>query len=344
MADFNIRSDSVNVEQIMEQIRARIREKRGVDYTEQQIRELAAVKLETFLNPHQVTSGLLEQFREGGVSPFENYEFEDGTLFESHRAPLRWIRRLFRPFLKLFFNLDRLIAVLHLQSRINTKQAHFGQVSFELLHNLVVETTRLGIEVRNLKMRVESLSSRFDFAERRTRALEGLVQSRIEARAEEPSPRGRSQQPPQGRAAQGRGPQIQGGSQGPAAPAQVAQPPAAQAAQPQGEPTPASPAGPGRDAETPGDARRRRRRRRGRRSGASRPGGEDNAAEATSRGDDDAAGGHEETTVPTTPDADRGAPDEPRKAETATPAETPGEPGNQSAASGSLPFPDREEP
>ncbi len=39
MPDFNVRADSVNVEQIMEQIRARIREKRGVDYTEQQIRE-----------------------------------------------------------------------------------------------------------------------------------------------------------------------------------------------------------------------------------------------------------------------------------------------------------------
>ena len=38
MPDFNVRSDSVNVEQIMEQIRARIREKRGADYTEQQIR------------------------------------------------------------------------------------------------------------------------------------------------------------------------------------------------------------------------------------------------------------------------------------------------------------------
>ena len=35
MPDFNVRSDSVNVEQIMEQIRARISEKRGVDYTEQ---------------------------------------------------------------------------------------------------------------------------------------------------------------------------------------------------------------------------------------------------------------------------------------------------------------------
>ena len=57
------RSDSVNVEQIMEQIRARIREKRGVDYTEQQIRELAAVKLEKFLDPRGVRSDLLEQFR-----------------------------------------------------------------------------------------------------------------------------------------------------------------------------------------------------------------------------------------------------------------------------------------
>ena len=63
MPDFNIRSDSVNVEQIMQQIRARIREKRGVDYTETQIQELAAVKLEKFLDPGSVRSDLLEQFR-----------------------------------------------------------------------------------------------------------------------------------------------------------------------------------------------------------------------------------------------------------------------------------------
>ena len=63
MPDFNVRSDSVNVEQIMEQIRARIREKRGADYTEQQIQELAAVKLEKFLDPRGVRSDLLEQFR-----------------------------------------------------------------------------------------------------------------------------------------------------------------------------------------------------------------------------------------------------------------------------------------
>jgi hypothetical protein len=63
MSEINIRSDSVDVEQIMRQIRARIREKRGVDYTEEEIRELAAVKLEKFLDPRGVRSDLLEQFR-----------------------------------------------------------------------------------------------------------------------------------------------------------------------------------------------------------------------------------------------------------------------------------------
>ena len=63
MTDFNIRSDNVDVEQIMRQIRARIREKRGVDYTEEEIRELASVKLEKFLDPRGVRSDLLEQFR-----------------------------------------------------------------------------------------------------------------------------------------------------------------------------------------------------------------------------------------------------------------------------------------
>ena len=63
MADFNVRSDSINVEQIMEQIRSRIRDKRGVDYTEQQIRDLAAVKLDKFLDPRGVRSDMLEEFR-----------------------------------------------------------------------------------------------------------------------------------------------------------------------------------------------------------------------------------------------------------------------------------------
>ena len=124
MAEFSVRSDSVNVEQIMEQIRGRIREKRGVDYTEEQIRELAAVKLQKFLDPRGVRSDLLEQFRktQPPYAPPElpNYAFEDQTLFESHRGGLRFIRKLLNPILKLFFNPNPLIQALHIQSRINT--------------------------------------------------------------------------------------------------------------------------------------------------------------------------------------------------------------------------------
>ena len=124
MPDFNVRSDSLNVEQIMEQIRARIREKRGVDYTEQQIHELANVKLEKFLDPRSVRSDLLDRFRslQPAYEPPElpNYSFGEETLFETHRAPIRFIRRLLQPILKLFFNPNPLIQALHIQSQLNT--------------------------------------------------------------------------------------------------------------------------------------------------------------------------------------------------------------------------------
>src|SRR3954463_2139891 len=180
MSDFSIRSDNVDVEQIMRQIRARIREKRGVDYTEEEIRELANVKLEKFLDPRGVRSDLLEQFRrKREASPVaRNFKFEDSTLFETHRGLLAFIRRLLRPILKLFFNPNPLIEALHIQSKLNAQQAALEPLYYEVIHNLVLETTRLGIEVKNLKMRVESTSSRLDFDERRARALEGVVQYR----------------------------------------------------------------------------------------------------------------------------------------------------------------------
>ena len=207
MPDFNVRSESVNVEQIMEQIRARIREKRGVDYTEQQIRDLATVKLEKFLDPKGVRSDLLEQFRRAQASSppaaRSNYAFGAETLYETHRASVRWIRKLLRPILKLFFNPNPLIQALHIQTQLNAMNADrelrghsLEHLYYEVFHNLVVEMTRMGIEIKNLKMRVESLTGRLEFNERRARALESVVayQPSDEARAgvhrrdEAPSP------------------------------------------------------------------------------------------------------------------------------------------------------------
>jgi hypothetical protein len=202
MSEFTIRSESVDVEQIMKQIRQRILEKRGADYTEEQIRELASVRLEKFLEPKNLRSDLLEQFRKSRPAVTTEppaieapYTFDDQTLFASHRGPLRFMRKLLMPILKLFFNPNVLNQILHKQSNFNVdllkresrrkiefdrSRSEWNALYYEVLHNLVLETTRMGIEAQNLRMRVESLSSRLDFSERRVRALEGVVQYRPE--------------------------------------------------------------------------------------------------------------------------------------------------------------------
>lgn len=187
MNDFQVKSDAVDVDAIMRQIRARIREKRGADYTEAEVRELAKVKLEQFIDPKGVRSDLVAQFRRhrpASAAP-PNYVFEDDTLYETHRGLLRTIRRLLNPLLKLFFNPNKISAALHIQVKANQ---HFHErlrqreetdpLYYELVHNLTLELTRLSIDVHNMKMQVESMSSRLDFDERRGRALESVVQYR----------------------------------------------------------------------------------------------------------------------------------------------------------------------
>jgi hypothetical protein len=271
MSDFNIRSESVDVEQIMRQIRTRIQEKRGADYTEEQVRELATVRLEKFLDPKNLRSDLLDQFRRSRPAlPDEPppvqapYDFNDETLFASHRGPLRIIRKLLKPILKLFFNPNTLNQILHTQAQFNVdllkreqrrrieferSRAEWNALYYEVLHNLVLETTRNGIELKNLRMRVEALSSRLDFSERRVRALEGVVQYRPEAfRSRE---RDRDRQRPQRVEDEA----ISGDGQDPAL-------------VPTGEgvPHPAQ----GAMSVAAGEGRRRRRRRRGRRGAGDR--------------------------------------------------------------------------
>ncbi len=123
MADMNVRSDSVDVEQIMRQIRARIREKRGADYTEAELQQLATVKLEKFLDPRGVRSDLVEQFRSqrDGEPGAAELRVRRGDAVRDAPRLLRTIRRLLRPILKLFFNPDPITTALHIQTQVNTQ-------------------------------------------------------------------------------------------------------------------------------------------------------------------------------------------------------------------------------
>jgi len=305
MSDFQVKSDAVDVDAIMRQIRARIREKRGTDYTEAEVQELAKVKLEQFLDPKGVRSDLVAQFRRTRtISPAPpKYDFEDDTIYETHRGLLRTIRRLLNPILKLFLNPNPIAAALHVQARVNEEfHQRFRQredmdpLYYELVHNLALEVTRLGIEVHNMKMRVESVSSRVDFDERRSRALETVVQYKQarpsnNQRPQAPRPQDQRPQPPRPRA-----PAIADA----AAPTPVPSTPmAGTAADPVVESasvavtaTGAPPAGDRGDRPDGEGERRRRRRRRRRRPGQTmgdQPGGSSGGGSERSVDDGDDA-------------------------------------------------------
>jgi hypothetical protein len=318
MPDFTVRADSVDVEQIMRQIRGRIRDKRGVDYTEDQIRELAAAKLERFLDPTGVRSDLLEQFRSRpSLPPGFLYQFEDTTLFDSDKPIVRFFRRLLHPFLKLLFNPNVLSSTLHKQAAFNQYVHAHQPLHFELLHNLVLELTRTSIEVKNLRMRLESVQSRLEFNERRARALEAVVEYKAEAaggRRRDESQRERRSEGSRAWQAQPRAQQWQPQPSGQPRLAQQQTARVPQQARPP-QPPPVEPAAAVDEAGTPGTEpqggvdpitggeslrTRRRRRRRGRRGTGETGGSGDSGTWST-------ASGTPETGTPGTTPADEDA-------------------------------------
>jgi hypothetical protein len=200
--------EHVDVEQIMRDIRSRISQRHGIELTTQQIQELAARRLEAILDPRTIKPSLLEQIRRSTSTPLDTtsppeltYSFEDTTIYDSHRGSLRFIRRLLNPLLKLFFNPNPLIAALNTQAKLNQvaalreaererRQAEWNALHYEILQRLVLEVSRTSLESQQLSMRIEALSTKLDFAERRARSIEGTLHQ------VRPSPRHESTPPP----------------------------------------------------------------------------------------------------------------------------------------------------
>lgn len=251
-----VKTDGVDVDQIVREIKARIAQRHGIDLSNSQIQELAARRLDAILDPRSIKPSLLEQLRRSAgapadiapVEPPAAYEFEDHTIFDTHSGILRSIRRLLQPILKLFFNPNPIAHALNAQAKINKDaarreearertQAEWNALHYALVQRLVTEIARTSVDTQNLSLKVEALATRVDFYERRVRGLENTTQ--------------------------------------PAAPplAPPIQQTQSMGARPAGGDSPAAAAaGPGANADASGDGtRRRRRRRRGRRG----PGGLD---------------------------------------------------------------------
>ncbi|HUG52608.1 MAG TPA: hypothetical protein VMR21_03370 [Vicinamibacteria bacterium] len=168
---FEIRAEGVDVERVLREIRETIEEKKRAGLlTDEEIREVATHPLRPVLQPHDLKSGLLAELLE---RPSRwNYAFEPDTLYRSSRGAagrgLEAVRRLLRPVQKLFWNPTPMIAALSRQKDVNATYAH-------LLHNLVLEVTRLNLEVVDLRSRTLQLQGRLDFQARREKTLESMA-------------------------------------------------------------------------------------------------------------------------------------------------------------------------
>jgi hypothetical protein len=179
---FEIEAKDVDVEAIMSAIRRRIAEKKNGLYTEEEIREIAERRLEVVQGGQDVASELLADFR--GEPQRWNFSFETETIYRSSRGVvgqvLQSIRRVLKPVQKLFWNPNPMISALSRQSDLNKYYVH-------LLHNLVLELTRLSLDVQDLKNRNLQLQGRLELLIRREKTLESMVVFRDDA-LKAPSP------------------------------------------------------------------------------------------------------------------------------------------------------------
>jgi len=186
-----IAGEHADVDQIVKEIKARISQRHGIDLSAQQIQELAARRLEAILDPRTIKPGLLEQLRRAAGAPADlapaeppdAYTFEDHTIYDTHNGLLRFIRRLFAPILKLFFNPNPIASALNAQAKVNREaarreserertQAEWNALHYTLLQRVVTEVSRVSLEMQSLSLRMESIATRVDFTERRIRGLE----------------------------------------------------------------------------------------------------------------------------------------------------------------------------
>ena len=199
------RTDRLDVEQIMREIRTRIAQRSGIELSNQQIQELAARRLEAILDPRGLKPELLDQLRrsagERSVSvevvpagSAQSYPFDEAALYDSPNPLLRFIRKLLQPLLRMMFNPTPIAHALALQSRLNAeiaareaerdrRQAEWNALHYEILQRLALEVSRGSIDSQNLLLRVESLAAKVDFNERRVRSMEG---TQVRVRPQEP--------------------------------------------------------------------------------------------------------------------------------------------------------------
>ncbi len=177
MSTFSAKGSDIDVEAIMANIRKKIEEKREELYTEEEVKEIAEMRLDAILDSNEFNSDFVAAFRARDVQ--WNYSFTPETIYQSSAGSkgglIRKLRSLLNPVLKLFFNPNPMISAL-------TRQADLNRYYVLLLNNMTTEVTRLNLELTNLKARLRTLGVRVDFQTKREKTFEQMASVKRESR------------------------------------------------------------------------------------------------------------------------------------------------------------------
>ena len=178
MSTFSAKGSDIDVEAIMANIRKKIEEKRKGLYTEEEVKEIAEMRLDAILDSNEFNSDFVAAFRARDAQ--WNYTFTPETIYQSSAGSkgglIRKLRSLLNPVLKLFFNPNPMISAL-------TRQSDLNRYYVLLLNNMTTEVTRLNLELTNLKARLRTLGVRVDFQTKREKTFEQMASAKRESRS-----------------------------------------------------------------------------------------------------------------------------------------------------------------
>lgn len=181
---------NIDVKKLEEEIRKEIEEKRKRLFTDEELDELQKLELNITPNAERIRTYFLKEleFDKLDLKFYESeFNIDLNTFVYSSNSPfLMKLRNWFRPFFRLYGNID---ALIHKQAVFNQEQKeitsaiagalekpfHYIRTLHTLQNYLVAELTKLSLQQQTLKSQVDALAYDLDQLRKRERMLEKMA-------------------------------------------------------------------------------------------------------------------------------------------------------------------------
>jgi hypothetical protein len=180
----------IDIKKLEEEIRKEIEEKRKKLFTDEELEELQNLELKILPNPDRIRTYFLKEleFEKPDLQFYKtDYNIDLNTfVYSSNSGFLMKLRSWFKPFFRLYGNID---ALIYKQANFNREQTNFNssivhilekpfhyiRVLHTLINYQVAEMTKLSLQQQMLKSQVEALAYDVDQLRKRERLLEKMA-------------------------------------------------------------------------------------------------------------------------------------------------------------------------